>query len=71
MFDTELSVILVTNVNLILTVTENIFRRNSLTEGGVEKIESSRIAGILGQLGQPFVQADLDKYLKSVDPKSK
>jgi len=52
-------------------VTENIFRRQSLTDHGVEKIESFRIEGILGQIGQTFDKAELEKFIKSLDTSSK
>jgi len=54
----------------VQVLTEKAFRRSSLTDGGVEKIESYRIAGILGQIGQPFVSADLEKAIKTLDPKN-
>ena len=46
------------------------FRRSSLVVEGVEKIEASRIGGILGQLGQPYDEKKLNAAIKRLDPKS-
>jgi len=59
------------SLSLSFSVISRTFRRDSLKEEGIEVIESWRIPGIFGQMGQHFEQKDLEAALKKLDPTGK